>query len=148
MAKRRRKLSAEQKAANKQYKHYVDMYRQKRALYGANLNTILNKRDFLEAYKDYKAAGSYHTTSDIIRDQLEITRKQSKAYAKNLKENIMRWQKDPSKLTEEQKRIIKLSKRIDLSDPDAFFKQQNKRNASRLLAYINNLDYWEEAVGS
>ena len=142
MVKRRRKLSAEQKAANKQYKHYVDMYRQKRAMYGANLNTMLNKKDFLEAYKDYKSAGSYHTTSDIIRDQLEITRKQSKVYAKNL------WQKDPSKLTEEQKRIIKLSKRIDLSDPDAFFKQQNKRNASRLLAYINNLDYWEEAVGS
>ena len=124
------------------YKRQHDKFKKK---YGYNLTRKLSKKDFLEAYKDYKEAGSYQIISDIIRDQRYVTEKQAAAWAKNLRRNVKQWKKlAPDELTELQSELIYMTpEKINKN----FFWKQDKR-ARDILNLINSEDAWDEAVGS
>ena len=139
-----RKLTKKEKE-QRLYNYYKQQHNKFKKKYGYNLTRKLSKKDFLEAYKDYKEAGSYQVVSDIVRDQRDITEKQAAIWAKNLRRNVKEWRKkSPNELTDLQNELIKLVP--DKMDRNFFWKQNKK--ARDILALINSEDAWEEAVGS
>ena len=102
------------------YDYYKKQHDKFKTKYGYNLTRKLSKKDFLEAYKDYKEAGSYQVVSDIIRDQRDVTEKQASTWAKNLKRNVKKWKKlAPDELTELQSELIYMTPENSSSQPSA-----------------------------
>lgn len=139
-----RKLTKKEKE-QRLYDYYKKQHDKFKKKYGYNLTRKLSKKDFLEAYNEYKEAGSYQVVSDIVRDQRDITEKQAATWAKNLKRNIKEWKKlEPDELTDLQSELIYMTP--EKINKDFFWKQD--KTARDILALINSEDAWEEAVGS
>lgn len=142
----RKKLTEKQKAKkalDKAYESYKTQYKKAKTIYNRNLTKKLSKKNFEEAYKDYKNSGFKHPIQRMLKDQRVLTDRQSTVYERNLRRNIRKWEKQDD-LSDVQQEIIKKAKNIGMKD---YFLKANAE-AAALLTYINSVDAWEIAVGS
>lgn len=145
MAKSRKKKTSQAKMEERLYKKYKESYAKYKAIYKYNMGPMLSKKNFLEAYKDYKEAGSYHPITNIVKDQRETSAKQAQVWAQNLKKKVKEWKKlEPDELTDLQSELIYMTPaKMDKN----FFMKQDKQ-AKEILDLIASQDAWDETVGS
>lgn len=147
----RKKMSDKERAKKefeKAYAQYEKTYQRYKKKYKSNLEPKMGKRLFSSVYNDYKETGMYHPILTMVKDQVGITEKQSKIWAKNLKRNIKEWEtKDPSTLTTIEKQIMEAGKKyFSKMNKDFFFK--GERGSALLYNLITMADAWDLAVGS
>lgn len=146
----RKKYSAQEKKEKKserEYQNYLNMYKKRKAKFGANLNQPLSKKSYLMAVEDYRDAGETRPNVAILKDQLEKNQLEARIQRKNLKRHINEWKKKPNEsLSEVEKTLIKLYDNAKDQGSIDFYKQNEA--TSKLIEYINESESWKLAYGS